>query len=93
MKTKITEKDLHPHLKKRMQERGITTEEIETTLNYGKNAKDARPGTEGKTHVFTFNNDWEGEYFKEKEVTVYYKKVQKKIILLTALVRYDEDFQ
>jgi hypothetical protein len=34
---KFTEKELHQHLKKRMHERGATIEEIETTLNHGKN--------------------------------------------------------
>jgi len=90
---RITEKELHSHLKKRMQERGVTIEEIQITLNHGKNAEDAKSGTAGKKHVFNFNEYWEGQYFKEKEVTVYYKKVQKKVILLTALARYGEDFE
>ena len=41
----ITQVDLHPHLRARMHQRGITWEEIEQTLNEGWEATDAKPGT------------------------------------------------
>jgi len=90
MKIKTT--DIHHHLKKRMEQRGINTEEIETTINSGWNADDADPGTFGKVYVFNYNNFWEGKFFEEKEVTVYYKIKDGKIILLTAKARYGKNF-
>jgi len=56
-------------------------------------AEDAKEGTFGKTYVFLYNNYWEGKYYKEKEVTVYYKMKQEKIVLLTAKARYGRDFK
>jgi hypothetical protein len=89
---KINEADLHHHLKSRMLQRGISKEEIEHTINKGWNAGDAKEGVEGKVLVFTYNNYWEGKYFEEKGVTVYYKLKGKKIVLLTAKARYGKNF-
>lgn len=67
---RITEADLHPHLRARMLQRGIRREEIERTLNEGWAALDAKPGTVGKVFVFPYHAEWEGQFFEEKEVTV-----------------------
>jgi hypothetical protein len=89
---KIRESDIHNHLKIRMLQRGITFEEIKRTINDGWNAKEVRIGTQGKTLVFPYHAEWEGKRYKEKEVTVYYKIKDGKIILLTAVARYGKDF-
>lgn len=89
---RITEEDLHSHLKARMLQRGITLQEIEQTVNDGWNASDAKTGTSGKTMVFLFNDEWEGRFYQEKEVTVYYRYVDEGLVLLTAKARYGEDF-
>ena len=88
----ISNADLHAHLKARMAQRGITRAEIERTLNEGWEAKDAKPGTIGKVFVFPYNGTWEGDFFEEKEVTVYYKLVKEGIVLLTVKARYGKDF-
>jgi len=88
----ITEEDLHPHLKARMLQRGITLLEIEQTVNYGWNASDAITGAFGKVMVFLLNDEWEGRFYQEKEVTVYYRLVDEGLILLTAKARYGENF-
>jgi len=88
----ITQADLHPHLQARMEQRGITLEEIEHTLNAGWAAPDAKPGTMGKVFVFDYRAEWLGEFFQEKEVTVYYKVVGEAILLLTGKARYGEHF-
>ncbi len=85
---KISESDLHQHLKTRMSQRGITTDELEAVLNEGWEAKDAKAGTLGKILVFKYNQLWEGELFEEKEVTVYYKRAGDALVLLTAKARY-----
>lgn len=88
----ISDNDLHAHLKARMEQRGITKEEIEYVLNEGWNAKDAKTGTLGKVFVFQYNRKWQGEVFEEKEVSVYYKLVHEDIMLLTVKARYGKDF-
>jgi len=84
--------DFHSHLKSRMLQRGVTTEEVELTIKDGWKADDAKTGTEGKLFVFPYNREWEGKYFAEKEVTVYYKFIKGKILLLTVKSRYGENF-
>ena len=91
-KVRITGDDLHSHLRARMKQRGITREEIEQTLNEGWEATDAKPGTSGKSLVFPYETDWEGQFYQEKEVTVYYKVTGEEIILLTVKARYGQGF-
>jgi len=62
-------------------------------LNKGWQATDAVEGTAGKVAVFTYNTEWEGNFFEEKEVTVYYKYKGKQFILLTAKARYGKNFK
>ena len=42
-------------------------------------------------HHSAFALDWEGEFFEEKEVTVYYKIKSDKLILLTVKARYGKN--
>ncbi len=88
----LTDADLHPHLRARMAQRGVTVQEIEGTLIDGWEASDARPGTLGKVLVFSFAAEWEGEYYPEKQVTVYYKQVHEGTVLLTVIARYGQGF-
>jgi hypothetical protein len=89
----IKESDLHPHIRARMLQRGISIKELEETLNKGWDAIDAVEGTAGKVAVFTYNAEWEGNFFEEKEVTVYYKYKGEQFILLTAKARYGKNFR
>ena len=91
-RVRITDDDLHDHFRARMIERGVTQEEIEHTLNAGWPASDAKPGTSGKTYVFGYQATWEGRFFEEKEVTVYYRITGGVMMLLTAKARYGKDF-
>jgi len=90
--SKITENDIHPHLQSRMIQRGITLEELKYTLNKGWDAEDSKSGTIGKTMVYEYHKDWEGQFYEEKEVTVYYKIVDNHIVLLTVKSRYGKSF-
>lgn len=80
---RVIEEDLHPHLKARMQQPGVTRAEIERALNEGWDVTDAKSGTLGKAMVFPYHAVWEGKFYNEKEVTVYYKKLQAHHTLLT----------
>lgn len=68
---KVSDVDLHPHLWARMLQRGVTLEELERTLNEGWAVQDAKPSTRGKAFVFPYRKEWEGQFFEEKEVSVY----------------------
>ena len=88
----LQESDIHVHLRTRMRQRGISQAEIQETFNQGWPAKDTKEGTWGKTMVFEYRQEWEGQWFEEKEVTVYYKHVQEHLVLLTVKARYGKDF-
>ncbi len=89
---RISSSDLHPHLLARMYQRGVTVEELEETLNHGWEASDVKPGTAGKVMVFDYAAEWEGRFYQEKEVTVYYKVTDAGIVLLTTKARYGDHF-
>ena len=75
-----------------MEQRGVSREQIERTLNDGWSATDARPGVLGKVMVFQYQKEWEGRYYAEVEVTVYYKLTQEGLVLLTVKARYGKGF-
>jgi hypothetical protein len=89
---RIAQADLHAHLRARMHQRGVTREEIERALNEGWEAADAKPGTPGKVMVFPYEAEWQGQFYQEKEVTVYYKVTDESIILLTVKTRCGRGF-
>jgi hypothetical protein len=88
----IGEKDLHPHLKERMEQRGVNLNEINHVLQHGFEARDAKRGTQGKVFVFEYDDLWLGKKYLEKEVTVYFRKQNMGLIILTVKARYGKDF-
>lgn len=89
----VTQTDLHAHLKARMRQRGVTLEEIKQTMAEGWEATDAKAGTQGRVMAFSYKAEWEGRFYQEKEVTVYYKLVEnERITLLTVKARYGKHF-
>ena len=75
-----------------MRDRGISIGEINTTLERGWAADDAKSGTHGKVWVFSYNKEWLGRIFPEKEVSVYYKVIDEAVVVLTAKARYGDRF-
>ena len=92
-KIKLSEADIHPHLRARMAQRGVSKDEIEKTLEKGEEARDAKLGTYGKFLILLYNNYWEGKFYEQKEITVYYKLVGEKMMILTVKARYGERFE
>lgn len=88
----LTGENLHPHLQARMHQRGVSLREIEDTINLGWDADDAKGGTLGRVLVFEFGMEWEGRFYQEKGVTVYYKLSDEGIVLLTVKARYGNGF-
>ncbi len=80
---------LHPHIRARMQQRGVTFDEIQRVMAEGRETIESKPGSYGKVLIFPFQSQWEGKYYQEKEVTVYYKSIAgKEVTLLTVIARY-----
>lgn len=73
MNIEINDSNFHEHIVRRMEQRGITKEEIKITLARGWNAGDATEGTKGKVYVFEYNAVWQSKTYPEKEVTVIIK--------------------
>ena len=76
-----------------MAQRGVTLAELEQVLNEGRDSTAAKSGTYGKVLEISYSAEWEGQFYEEKEVTVYYKLTDKReLILLTVLARYGQSF-
>ena len=75
-----------------MEQRCVSRQEMEQTLNEGWGAMDAKPGMSGRSLVFAYEADWEGRFYRQKEVTVYYKVIGREVILLTVKARYGQGF-
>jgi hypothetical protein len=43
------------------------------------------------TTVFPYNAEWEGHFYEQKEVTVYYKVIGGHVIPLTVKARYGKN--
>lgn len=82
----------HDHIRRRMAARGVLESEVLAALETGWPCDDAQSGTDCRTMVFEFRAEWEGRWFEEKEVTVYFKDVEDSFILLTAKARYGSNF-
>lgn len=92
MEYKISEANLHPHLRARMKQRGVSLSEMQRVMTEGWEVGDAKPGTMGKIFVFPYNAVWESQFYLEKEVTVYYKVIAGELVLLTVMARYGQGF-
>ncbi len=88
----IVDADIHPHLRARMNQRGVHLEEIQRVMNDGWPTTDSKQGTSGKAFIFNYAAEWEGQFYPEKEVTVYYKVIDEEIVLLTVKARYGQGF-
>lgn len=89
---KLDDQHFHDHILKRINERGVSRQEVETTINLGKKCDKAKEGCEGKTFVFDYNSYRGKNYYKFKEVTIFYKTAGDTIVLLTVLARYGNNF-
>jgi len=75
-----------------MAQRGVTALEVELVLAEGWPAIDTRPGTKARVFVFPFAAEWQGRFYDEKEVAVYFKELGEERVLLTVMARYGRGF-
>lgn len=84
--------EFHHHILDRMRQRGVTEAQVALVLESGWFGNDARTGSHVKVMVFSFDAMWEGRFYEEQEVAVYFKKAGAEIMLLTVKCRYGKGF-
>ena len=78
---------IEPHTLFRANERGASEKEIIETINTGTEIE-GRKGRFGKSKIFSFEKERNGEYYEEKKIEVYYLNEKEKIITVTVYVFY-----
>ena len=81
---------LTKHATKQSQIRGVTLDEIRTVLSEG-NWETAEYGRFVAKRAFPFDKNWEGTFYRRKEVRVIFKEEDGKIIVITVISRYFEN--
>ena len=75
-----------------MRQRGVTEAQVALVLAIGWFGNDARPGSHVKVMVFPFDAIWEGRFYEEQEVAVYFREANLEVTLLTVKCRYGKGF-
>jgi hypothetical protein len=75
------------HALERMEERGASRHEVRTTIREGESAN-ARHGRMEFTYTFSFEDEWNGTTYENKELTVYAANDGGDWIVVTVICRY-----
>jgi hypothetical protein len=78
---------IDPHTLERAEERGVNEEEIREVLDLGFTV----PGKYhrfGKAKIFEFQREWQGKFYQQKRVEVFYTVERDVIITVTVYVFY-----
>jgi hypothetical protein len=78
---------IHPHAETRMNERGVSHEEIVETINNGETF-DAKYDRNGFRKNFTFEGEWRGVFYRIKQVEVYAVKEETGFLVITIISKY-----
>jgi hypothetical protein len=78
---------LHPHARQRMQERGVTEEEIQATVAQGEQFP-ARFGRIGFRRNFQFDQEWHGRHYRTKQVEAFAVQEGADWLVITIITRY-----
>lgn len=78
---------IHPHAKKRMQERGASEDEIIKTVETGENFP-AKFGRIGYRRNFVFDGKWRGKIYGTKQIEVFTVEEEGDLIIVTVMVKY-----
>ena len=79
--------NIHPHAETRMNERGVSYEEIEETVNHGETF-DAKYGRKGFRKNFSFDSEWRGTWYNVKQVEVYAVNEGNDFLVITVISKY-----
>jgi len=78
---------IHPHARERMEERGITEEEIMATLKKGERFP-AKFDRTGFRRNFSFDTKWHGKRYRTKQVEAYAVREDTDWLVITIIARY-----
>jgi len=77
----------HPHAHERMAERGTSEQEVADALREGEQFE-AKFGRTGFRRNFLFEKQWQGKYYKTKQVEAYAVREGEDWLVVTVIVRY-----
>ncbi|MDO9529516.1 MAG: DUF4258 domain-containing protein [Syntrophales bacterium] len=77
----------HPHARERMEERGVTIDEVKAAIEKGEQfpAKFERIGFRRN---FSFHKKWRGKYCSTKQVEAYAVQEGSSWLVITVITRY-----
>lgn len=78
---------IHLHATERMEERGVTKNEIIETIQKGE-VFPAKFGRMGFRHNFIFEQEWKNKYYSTKQVEVYAVKEDEDMVVITVISKY-----
>ena len=78
---------LHPHARERMEERGVTEEEVDMTIWRGEKFA-AKYGRAGFRRNFGYDGTWRGKAYRVKQVEVYAEEGDSEWLVMTVIARY-----
>jgi hypothetical protein len=78
---------LHPHAQQRLEERGVTAQEVEVTVLSGESFS-AKYGRTGFRRNFTFEGIWQTRRFGTKQVEVYAVQEDNDWLVITVIAKY-----
>ncbi|RUT02211.1 hypothetical protein DSM106972_062860 [Dulcicalothrix desertica PCC 7102] len=78
---------LHPHAQARLIERGVTEEEVISTVEGGVNFP-AQLGRTGFRCNFVFNAEWGGKFYSTKKVEVIAVQEAEDWLVITVIAKY-----
>ncbi len=78
---------LHPHAKKRLNERGASEQEVISTVETGETFP-AKYGRTGFRRNFSFDGTWRGKHYTTKQVEAYAVKEDNDWLVITIVTRY-----
>ena len=78
---------LHPHARERLTERGVTQDEVVSTVRSGEHFP-AKFGRSGFRRNFSYGKQWRGKYYATKQVEVFAVKESNQWVVIATLARY-----
>ncbi len=77
----------HPHAQERMRERGTNEREVTVTVERGE-AFEAKFGRIGFRKNLTFEEQWRGKFYKNKQVEAYAVQEGDDWLVISVITRY-----
>jgi len=77
----------HSHVHERMAERGVKEQEIRAAVEKGERFE-AKFGRIGFRRNFVFEKQWQGKYYKTKQIEVYAVREGEDWLIISVIAKY-----